>query len=88
MRELLRGDGSNPTVLAQAIVAVQGEKPTIDAADNDSELVSVRRLSRIAQHEEVITLLLSLAEPMPPPQQDEEATFGVNPRDFQPPPQP
>ncbi len=88
MRELLQGDGLTPTVLAQVIVAVQNEKPTQDAADADNELVSVRRLSRIAQHEEVITLLLSCAEPMPEPQVDEEPTFGVRKQDFQPVPEP
>ena len=84
MRELVKGDGQNPTVLAQAIVAIQNEKPTQDAKDGDSEIVSVRRLSRIAQHDEVINLFLSLAEPLPPPVVEEPATFGVNPEDFKP----
>ena len=84
MRELVKGDGQNPTVLAQAIVAVQNEKPTQDAKDGDSEIVSVRRLSRIAQHDEVINLFLSLSEPLPPPVVEERATFGVNPEDFKP----
>ena len=85
MRELVKGDGQNPTVLAQAIVAVQNEKPTQDAKDGDSEIVSVRRLSRIAQHDEVINLLLSCAEPMPPAPQEEPALFGVRPEEFQTP---
>src|SRR6266446_2413688 len=88
MRELLQGDGSVPTVLAQAIVAVQNEKPMFDADDLHPEIESVRRLSRIAQHEEVITLLLSCAEPMPEQQVDEEPTFGVRKQDFRPVPQP
>jgi hypothetical protein len=84
-RELLKGDGITPTVLAQVIVAVQSEKPNQDAKDGDSEIVSVRRLSRIAQHDEVINLLLSCAEPMPTAPQEEPATFGVNPSEYQPP---
>lgn len=83
MRDLIKGDGTNPTVLAQAIVAVQAEKPTQDARDGDSEIVSVRRLSRIAQHDEVINLLLSCAEPMPTAPQEEPALFGVNPSEYQ-----
>src|SRR5437762_11955642 len=85
MRNLLRGDGVTPTVLAQAIVAVQGEKPTQDAGEREPEIVSVRRLSKIAQHEEVITLLLSCAEPLPEPEVEEEPTFGIDPRKFQEP---
>jgi len=83
MRELIKGDGSAPTVLAQAIVAVQNEKPLGDAADGDPEIASVRRLSRIAQHDEVISLLLSCGEPMPIPTEEEEPTFGVRKEDFQ-----
>lgn len=82
MRELLRGDGAQPTVLAQAIVAVQNEKPTVDAMDDAPEIVSVRRLSRIAQHDDVITLLLSCGEPLPIQEPEEEATFGVKKSDF------
>jgi len=88
MRELLRGDGTASTVLAQAIVAVQSQKPMLDATDADPEIVSVRRLSRIAQHDEVITLLLSCAEPLPAESVEEEATFGVRKEDFQPPIEP
>lgn len=84
LRTILKGDGTNPTVLAQAIVAVQNEKPTQDARDTDSEIVSVRRLSRIAQHDEVISLLLSCAEPMPQQTEEEPALFGVDPSKFQP----
>jgi hypothetical protein len=88
MRELIHGDGSNPTVLAQAIVAIQAEGLTVDARDHEPELVSVRRLSRMTERQVVISDLLSCADPMPPPQQDEEPTFGVRKQDFQPPPQP
>jgi hypothetical protein len=82
MREIVQGDGTNPTVLAQAIVAVQNEKPIYDAKDGDAEIVSVRRLSRIAQHDLVINLLLSCAEPMPPQTEEPPATFGVDPAQF------
>lgn len=83
MRDLVKGDGTTPTVLAQAIVAVQSEKPSQDARDGDSEIVSVRRLSRIAQHDAVINLLLSCAEPMPSETDEEPALFGVDPSKFQ-----
>ena len=83
MRELIKGDGQNPTVLAQLIVAVQNERPIGDAKDGDSEIVSVRRLSRIAQHDEVINLILSGAEPWPTAPQEEAPTFGVDPKQFQ-----
>lgn len=82
MRELIKGDGTNPTVLANAIVAVQNEVPIVDAKDGDSEIVSVRRLSKISQHAEVINLLLSLAEPWPTTPQEEPALFGVDPEKF------
>ena len=85
MRELIKGDGTSPTVLAQALIAVQNEKPVSDAKDGDAEIVSVRRLSRIAQHDEVINLFLSLAEPLPPPIEEERATFGVKVEDYQQP---
>ena len=84
MRELVKGDGQNPTVLAQAIVAVQNEKPGGNVKDGDKKIVSVRRLSKIEQHEETLNLLLSCAEPLPPPVVEERATFGVNPEDFKP----
>ena len=83
IRELIKGDGTNPTALAQLIVAVQNERPSGDAKDGDSEIVSVRRLSRIAQHDEVINLLLSLAEPWPQQPQEEPALFGVKPEEYQ-----
>jgi hypothetical protein len=82
MRDLIKGDGTNPTVLAQAIVAVQNEKPSRDAKDNEPEIVSVRRLSRIAQHDEVINLLLSCGEPLPTEEEEERPLFGVNPQDY------
>lgn len=83
MRDLLRGDGITPTVLAQAVVAIQGAKPTEDAKDRDPEIVSVRKLSKIAQHDEVINLLLSCAEPMPAETDEGPALFGVDPSKFQ-----
>ena len=85
IRELIKGDGTNPTALAQLIVAVQNERPSGDAKDGDSEIVSVRRLSRIAQHDEVINLILSGAEPWPQPVVEEPATFGVDPSKYQQP---
>jgi hypothetical protein len=75
-------------VLAQAIVAVQNELILRDASDTDMREVSVRLLSRAVGRTDALSDLLSCAEPMPPPQQDEEPTFGVRKQDFQPPPQP
>jgi hypothetical protein len=88
MRELIHGDGSAPTVLAQAIVAVQNELILRDASDTDMREVSVRLLSRAVGRTDALSDLLSCAELMKPPQQDEEPTFGVRKQDFQPPPQP
>lgn len=79
---MLQTVDGNPSVLAQAIVAIQNERPMFDAKDSDPELVSVRRLSRIAQHDEVINLLLSCAEPLPPQVEEEPPTFGVDKEQF------
>jgi hypothetical protein len=63
-------------------VAVQNEKPVSSIGEGHPEIASVRRLSRIAGYEESLELLLSCAEPMPAPEEEEEATFGVNPAEF------
>lgn len=83
MKGLLQGEDGQPSVLAQAIVAVQNERPMNDATDHDDSIVSVRRLSRIAQHDEVINLLLSCAEPMPAQSEEEVASFGVDRKQFE-----
>ncbi len=82
LKALLNGDNGTPSVLAQAIVAVQNEKPLSNVNEGQPEIASVRRLSRIAGYEESLELLLSCAEPMPVPQEEETATFGVNPEEF------
>jgi len=82
LKALLNGDNGTPSVLAQAIVAVQNEKPQYNVREEHAEIVSVRRLSRIAGYEESLELLLSCAEPMPVPQEEEEPTFGVKIEDF------
>ncbi len=82
MRGMLQTVDGQPSVLAQAIVAIQNERPMFDAKDDDPEIVSVRRLSKSAQHDEVINLLLSLAEPLPPQREEESATFGVDREKF------
>ena len=82
MRALLQTVDGNPSVLAQAIVAVQNERPMFDAKDDDPEIVSVRRLSRSFQHDEVLNLLLSCGEPLPVAPQEEEPTFGVDREKF------
>lgn len=78
LKELLvsNGDG-NPSVLARAIVAVQNERPSPRVDESSPEIVSVRRSSKIEGFDESLELLLSCAEPMPEPPQDEEATFGI-----------
>lgn len=85
LKELLSSNGDgNPSILARAIVAVQNEKPSNIVNESAPEIVSVRRSSRIAGYDESLELLLSCAEPLPAPEPDEVATFGVNPADFQP----
>jgi len=85
MKALLVGENGMPSVLAQAIVAVQNEKPPPTVIEGHPEIASVRRLSRIAGYEESLELLLSCAEPIPPQPQEEPATFGVRPEDYQQP---
>ena len=82
--EILRGDGTSPTILAEAIVAVQNERVLRDAKHEDMLEVSARLLSQAVGRIDAITDLLSCAEPLPPPVVEEPATFGVNPADFQP----
>ena len=82
LKALLNGDNGTPSVLAQAIVAVQNEKPSSNVDESSAEIVSVRRSSRIAGYEESLELLLSCAEPMPVPQAEEEATFGIDKEQF------
>ena len=85
LKALLIGDNGTPSVLAQAIVAVQNEKPPPTIIEGHPEIASVRRLSRIAGYEESLELLLSCAEPLPPPVVEEPATFGVDPAQFKQP---
>ncbi len=83
MRELIGVSGQEPTVLAQAIVAVQSDRLILDAKDDQPDIVSVRLLSRAAERQDVISDLLSCAEPLPIEQQEEKPTFGINPAEFQ-----
>lgn len=83
LKSLLTGDNGTPSVLAQAIVAVQNEKPSPDVHEDSPEIVSVRRSSRIAGYEESLELLLLCAEPLPQPVEEEPALFGVNPKEHQ-----
>jgi hypothetical protein len=82
LKALLNGDNGTPSVLAQAIVAVQNDKPTSDISEAHPEIASVRRLSKIEGWEGALDSLLICAEPMPVPQEEETATFGVNPAEF------
>lgn len=77
MKALLIGSDGQPSVLAQAIVAVQNERPSPKVAEHSTEIVSIRRLDRIAGFDESLELLLSCSEPLSPPPVEEEATFGV-----------
>src|SRR5882724_8359881 len=83
LKALLNGDNGTPSVLAQAIVAVQNDKPTSNISEAHPEIASVRRLSKIEGWEESLERLLSCAEPMPLPEAEEEPTFGVNKAEFQ-----
>ncbi len=77
MKTLLVGENGQPSILAQAIVAVQTEKPAPTITEGDPEIASVRRLSRIAGFDESLELLLSCSEPLPRIEEEEPATFGV-----------
>ncbi len=77
MKALLLGVDGQPSVLAQAIVAVQNERPSPKVAEHSTEIVSIRRLDRIAGFDESLELLLSCSEPLSPPPEEEVATFGV-----------
>src|SRR4029077_12910575 len=83
MRELL----NNP-ILAEALVCLKDERPSDDAADNADPVVSVRLLSRQFQHDHVINLFLSLAEPLPVETTDEEPSWGIDKTRFKVQPQP
>lgn len=67
----------NDPNLADAIVVLRDESPIVDAIDNADPVASVRLLSRNFGHNQAIEILLSLAEPLPPPPQEEVATFGA-----------
>ncbi len=77
LKALLISDNGQPSVLAQAIVAVQNEKPPPTVAEGFPEIASVRRLSRIAGFDESLELLLSCSEPLPRIEEEPPATFGV-----------
>ncbi len=85
LKALLISDNGQASVLAQAVVAVQNEKPAPNVPEGSPDIASTRRLSRIAGYEESLELLLSCAEPMPVQVEEERPTFGVNPADFQQP---
>lgn len=71
MAQLIKGDGSGPTVLAQLIVALQNNLPANDTSPNADPIESVRLLSRIAERQQVISEILSTAEPL---QKEDEVT--------------
>jgi len=77
MRELIQN-----TVLAEAIVCLKDERPSGDAPDHADALASVRLLSRQAQHDAVINLLMSLAVPFTPPPVEEQANWGIDESKF------
>ena len=85
LKALLIGENGQPSVLAEAIVAVQNESPSPKVPEHSEEIVSTRRLDRIAGFNESLELLLSCAEPLPPPVVEEPATFGVDPAQFKQP---
>lgn len=77
MRDLITN-----TVLAEAIVCLKDERPSGDAPDHADPIASVRLLSRQAQHDAVINLLMSLAEPLPQQPVEEPADWGVDASKF------
>lgn len=77
MRELF----SDP-VLAAAIVCVKDEARLNDAPSAAEPVESVRRLSWLCGYDQAVNLLLSLAQPVPSELPDEQATFGVDPSQF------
>ncbi len=82
LKALLISENGTPSVLAQAIVAVQNEKPDSKIGEGHAEIASVRRLSRIEGFDESLELLLSCAEPIPAIVEESPATFGINPEEY------
>lgn len=72
IRELL-----NDPTLAQAIVTLKDEAKLNDAPQSSDPVESVRRLSWLCGYDQAINLLLSLAEPLPLPEKEEEPTWGL-----------
>ena len=79
IRELL-----NDPTLAQAIVCVRDAELPDDVPDHSDPVASVRALSRKSGWHGALNMLLSLAEPLPPPGVEEVASFGVNMAQYQP----
>ncbi len=77
LKAMLLPTADGPSILAEAIVAVQNERPSPKVSEHSTEIVSIRRLDRIAGFDESLELLLSCSEPLAPPPVEEEATFGV-----------
>jgi hypothetical protein len=82
LKALLIGENDQPSILAEAIIAVQNERPSPKVPEHSPEIVSVRRLDNISGFDESLELLLSCAEPLPPPVVEERATFNVDPEKF------
>ncbi len=85
LKALLNGENGQPSVLAQALVAVQNERPSPRVSEQSNEIVSIRRLDRIAGFDESLELLLSCAEPIPTQVEEAPALFGVDPSQYQQP---
>ena len=72
MRELL----SDPT-FAAAIVCLQDEQPKGDVLLGSDAIESARMLSRQAGWSGAISMMLSLAEPLPTEEPEPKATWGL-----------
>ncbi len=80
LKAMLLPTADGPSILAEAIVAVQNERPSPKVPVGSPEIVSVRTLDRISGFDESLELLLSCSEPLPKVVEEEPATFGVEPQ--------
>jgi hypothetical protein len=74
MRELL----SDETMQA-ALLTLKDSNVAVDVDENADALVSVRRHSKDSGYNKCIVDLLSLADMIPPPVQQEETTYPPDP---------
>ncbi len=77
LRDLL-----NDPTLALALVVLKDDSQVLDVPETADPIASARRLSYLSGGIAKVDLLLSLAEPLPVEEPEEQPTFGVRVEDF------